>query len=244
MRIVILSGNRKSFVTEKTIERMLEIQDVEVVGVLYRKIFSIDRIKVELKLGPSVVFRKVIQKFVMPKLTSFFKKKRVMKKEKVECDDVMNFHHPESLQQIAKWDPDLILFTGGGIIKKDLIDIPKLGVLNCHIGILPRYRGMYPYVWAILDGNEDLIGCSVHYIDEGIDTGAIVYRKYLDTSQIGFDDLIGKLEGMIPHCFHEAVQNIISGSESITHQKSNDGLQYYIPHEIMMQKARNKYDSK
>lgn len=69
---------------------------------------------------------------------------------------------------------DLILVGGFGIIlKKPLLDIPRLGCLNTHSSLLPRHRGPNPFSAAILSG-EDETGVSFHWMNEGIDTGDIV----------------------------------------------------------------------
>ena len=73
--------------------------------------------------------------------------------------------------------PDLIIsayFTQ--ILKAPVIDIPQLGVLNIHPGYLPDYRGAMCYFWSLLH-KKPYAGVSVHWIDEGIDTGALLARK-------------------------------------------------------------------
>ncbi len=62
------------------------------------------------------------------------------------------------------------------IFKGRLIRLPRLGVVNCHAGALPRYRGRNVLNWAIING-EDHFGVSVHYIDEGIDTGNLIKQR-------------------------------------------------------------------
>ena len=53
---------------------------------------------------------------------------------------------------------------------------PKIGVINIHPGWLPSYRGSLSYFWALKNG-EDKAGVSIHWMDEGLDTGAIIDRK-------------------------------------------------------------------
>ena len=71
--------------------------------------------------------------------------------------------------------PDLIIsIRFGQIFKPALIKIPRLGVLNLHSGILPKYRGILASFWAVLNGEKKL-GMTLHYItDSGIDTGDII----------------------------------------------------------------------
>ena len=76
--------------------------------------------------------------------------------------------------------PDLFVHAGAGILRRDLLATPRLGTLNAHMGILPRYRGMNVAEWARLEGNP--VGCTVHLVHEGIDTGDILAVQEVDTT--------------------------------------------------------------
>ncbi len=75
---------------------------------------------------------------------------------------------------IRNINPDMILSVRNDFIfKKNIIDIPKLGIYNVHPGILPEYRGVYAPFRAMFNG-EGTVGCTLHRVtDEGIDTGPI-----------------------------------------------------------------------
>jgi methionyl-tRNA formyltransferase len=74
-------------------------------------------------------------------------------------------------------NPDLLISAHfQKIINKDIIAIPQLGCLNLHPSLLPFYRGMAPQHWPIING-ERKTGITVHFIDEGVDTGNIVLQK-------------------------------------------------------------------
>ena len=90
------------------------------------------------------------------------------------CGDV---NHRDTLNFISNQNPDLIISAYfNQILKSELIDIPKLGTLNVHPGWLPIYRGAMSYFWVLKNGSEKA-GVSVHWIDEGVDTGALVARR-------------------------------------------------------------------
>jgi folate-dependent phosphoribosylglycinamide formyltransferase PurN len=73
--------------------------------------------------------------------------------------------------------PDLILSAYfPQILKKPVICLPKLGVLNVHPGWLPAYKGAMTYLWVLRHGREKA-GVTLHWIDEGIDTGEIIARQ-------------------------------------------------------------------
>ena len=95
---------------------------------------------------------------------------------KVPVVTVKDHNDPSSCTAIRNASPDLIVFTGGGLIRKELLSLPRLGVLNCHMGPLPEYRGMDVVEWPLLEQSRDVarLGITVHYMDKGVDTGAIL----------------------------------------------------------------------
>lgn len=62
------------------------------------------------------------------------------------------------------------------IFKKSTFSIPKNGTINCHAGKLPFYRGRNVLNWALINGEKEF-GITVHFVDEGIDTGDILVQK-------------------------------------------------------------------
>lgn len=78
---------------------------------------------------------------------------------------------------VKSLEPDLIVVNGmSELLKKNIIDIPKKGCINLHPTLLPKYRGPYPYFWIFYDMDLNQ-GSTVHYIDEGEDTGDIIYQE-------------------------------------------------------------------
>ena len=94
--------------------------------------------------------------------------------EGVETDDV---NHEECVESIRKVRPDLIVVYGTGIIRKEVIEIPRIGCINCHSSVLPDYRGTFVEFWQAYNGDLEKVGVTVHFIDEGVDTGDIIFQK-------------------------------------------------------------------
>jgi methionyl-tRNA formyltransferase len=79
--------------------------------------------------------------------------------------------------QIREMEPDMaIVVAFGQLLKKNLLTIPGWGVINIHASLLPKYRGAAPIQWAILN-NESKTGLTVMRMDEGLDTGPILFQK-------------------------------------------------------------------
>ncbi|NBO18345.1 MAG: hypothetical protein EBV03_03795 [Proteobacteria bacterium] len=88
-----------------------------------------------------------------------------------------NVNNEASLRFIGNLQPDVIVSAYfSQILKGDVLKLPRLGCLNVHPGFLPDYKGAMNYFWVIRN-EEDRAGVSVHWMDEGIDTGAVLARK-------------------------------------------------------------------
>lgn len=80
----------------------------------------------------------------------------------------------ETLDLIKEMNPDLIVVVAyGKILPQELIDIPRLGVINVHSSLLPKFRGAAPIHAAIINGEEET-GVTIMYIAEELDAGDII----------------------------------------------------------------------
>ena len=82
---------------------------------------------------------------------------------------------PEFLEALKSWKPDLFAVVAFRMLPKVVWEIPKLGTFNLHAALLPQYRGAAPINWAVING-EKTTGVTTFMIDEGMDTGGIMYR--------------------------------------------------------------------
>jgi len=94
-------------------------------------------------------------------------------------------NNAEFRSQLAAIRPDAIIVVGyGRIIPQWMIDLPRLGNLNLHASLLPKYRGAAPIQWAIANG-ESVTGVTTMRIDAGLDTGDILMQREI---AIGLED--------------------------------------------------------
>jgi methionyl-tRNA formyltransferase len=127
----------------------------------------------------------------------------------------------EFREMIAVLGCDLMVsMSFNQILKRDLIDLPRLGFINCHAGALPFYRGRNPLNWVLINGESEF-GITVHYVDEGIDTGDIIrQRKYPITPQDTYGTLLTRAIRECANVLVAAVSDIRDGSVSRTPQAS------------------------
>ena len=83
---------------------------------------------------------------------------------------------PDQVEQLASLDTDIMVVVGyGQIIPQSIIDLPRLGIVNVHASLLPKYRGAAPIQWAIANG-ETVTGVTTMLIDAGLDTGDMLLK--------------------------------------------------------------------
>ena len=106
------------------------------------------------------------------------------------------------IQELKGYEADIyVSMSFNQILKKEIIDSAPKGFINCHAGALPFYRGRNPLNWVLINGEKEF-GITVHYVDEGIDTGDIIeqelypigpnenYGDLLDKAIIGCADVL------------------------------------------------------
>ena len=81
----------------------------------------------------------------------------------------------EVMPHLGGLDLDLIVFGGTRIIRGEILDFPRDGVVNSHPGLLPECRGSASPAWSVY--HDIPIGSSTHFCDNGIDTGEILMRR-------------------------------------------------------------------
>jgi len=137
--------------------------------------------------------------------------------------DGSQLRDPCVLESIRALSPDIglsILF--GYILRPAFLDIFDRGCINLHPAYLPYNRGAYPNVWSIVDGTP--VGATLHYIDKGIDTGAIIAQRQVTVEPIDTGEtLYGKLELASLELFQETWPMIKQNQVNVTRQVDSEG---------------------
>lgn len=149
---------------------------------------------------------------------------------------------PQCLAALRRADPDLVILAGADIIPRAVLEIPRLGTLNAHYGLLPRYRGMNVTQWSVY--HDDPLGVSVHWVDPGIDTGAIVGRETIPVA-VGetLADLRPKHQQAAARQLVEAGRRALGDTVDAIEQGPEDGRQYYRMHPELLGAVERKLAS-
>ena len=153
--------------------------------------------------------------------------KYILKKYKIKNINLKgSINSKDSIEKISSYNPDLIIsILGNEIFKKEIINLPKMGLLNLHSSLLPKYRGLMPSFW-VLKNKEKVTGVSLFFVDEGIDSGPILLQKKIPiknysqkdliclTKRIGMELIISALEILLKN---EKVKCIENKEEDMTY---------------------------
>lgn len=88
--------------------------------------------------------------------------------------EVPHINHPGVVRLATELKPDLIAVFGTSLIRGELLQQGRLGMVNLHGGLSPEYRGSDCTFWALYNREPEKVGCTLHYIDAGIDTGRLI----------------------------------------------------------------------
>jgi len=144
-------------------------------------------------------------------------------------DLATSINDQSSLHTISGTRPDLIIsIAGSEIFKRKLIDVPTYGCLNIHTSLLPKYRGLMPSFWVLLN-NEQETGVSVFYIDEGIDSGPIIKQQNVNIENMTQKELIKATKYIGIDLLIEAIEDIESNNVTLVSNDDSDATYYSFP---------------
>lgn len=143
---------------------------------------------------------------------------QVLQPERVKGDE-------DFFRTIAEFEPDLIVVAAyGQILPKTVLELPKLGCVNIHGSILPRWRGAAPIQRAIEAGDEET-GITIMYMEEGLDTGAMLSKKSTPIADKNAEQLHDELAVMGAELLVQTLPELESGK--IVPEEQEDTLSTY-----------------
>ena len=135
---------------------------------------------------------------------------------------------PEETAKLLDYPADIYVVAAfGQILSKEILDQPRYGCINVHASLLPKYRGASPIQRVILDGEKET-GITIMQMNEGLDTGDILYQKKLELApDETFETLHDRLMELGGQTLTEALPLIEAGK--ITPVKQDDSASCYAP---------------
>lgn len=135
----------------------------------------------------------------------------------------------EALRSLQALAPDLVVVVAyGKILPKELLDTPKLGCVNVHGSLLPKYRGAGPIQWSVIEG-ETVTGVTAMFMAQGMDTGDMILKLQTPVMQ---DETAGELYDRLcvlgADCLADTIR-LFEGGQPVPREVQNDADATYAP---------------
>ena len=263
LKVALLAPIHNSLYARLVVRQLVDMEDVEVCAILVRNHINLQRFKSEFGRDGARLIRKISQKYILgderfenktnetlASLAAEIGLQQTSLKDFAAQYDLpymraANHNLPKCEQFLREAQPDVIAFTGGGLIRKNILAIPRIGILNCHTGILPQYRGMDVVEWTAAEGKMDPVGfgATLHLMDKGVDTGPILLKRTIP-AEVGddFTTIRERLEVLMVRLMIEGIAGLRDDKLQPQPQESQDGRQYFVMHPRMKAYACQQLD--
>lgn len=136
----------------------------------------------------------------------------------------VNLQAEDFQKKLKELNPDIGVVVAFRMLPKSVWSLPKLGTFNLHASLLPQYRGAAPINWAIMNG-EKTTGVSTFFLDEKIDTGAMILQKEVSIRE---DETVGELHDKLlntgARLIIDTLKLVEKGEVETTPQRDSDTL--------------------
>jgi methionyl-tRNA formyltransferase len=246
MHVIVFCPNPYSNYTISVIELLFR-KKIKVDAVICRSLLNLERFTKEYSKNGSQFLFKIFRKLILRSSENPSKKdqeniKKFMqensiyyksiyslaKKYSFEIFKVSDFDNSSVIESLQKYAPDCCVFTGGGVISSPVIKLSGIGIINCHMGILPFYRGMDVVEWPLLDKRFDLVGITTHLMENSIDTGPIIDVLKVDSiSCKTIGALRNYVESLMPVFMVESCWKLLNGKVLCRQQDVESGKLHF-----------------
>ncbi len=159
---------------------------------------------------------------------------KVYQPEKVRKND-------DFINEIKSLNPDVICVVAyGKILPKAILDIPRLGCINVHGSLLPKYRGAAPIQWAVINGDKTT-GITTMYMDEGMDTGDMILKQEVE---IGENETTGELWERLSKIGGELLVKTLEKVEKGTAPREKQGEEFTLAPMLSREMSKIDWENK
>ena len=252
MRILIAISHDLIFKPNFLFKLILRLQDLKIVHILEVRNSNNRKnntsslqfwgISASIIFGIIVILRKTFS--VLPFL-NFIKSMSTVKKVSaffnIPYKNILDINSRESIDLIRSSKPDVVISFQHQIFKSELLNSPGIIFINCHPSILPKYRGVKPIFWSMLNDDAEF-GVTVHTMNTNIDTGNILSQTIIKRNYNWslFQNYIVAYEISV-NTICDALKNISSKSKSLG-KIDNTSKYYGMPskEDVILFKKKNK----
>ncbi|MBP7936955.1 MAG: hypothetical protein KA354_20115 [Phycisphaerae bacterium] len=146
---------------------------------------------------------------------------------------------PVAVEAVRRNRVDVLLSAVAELYRSPMIEAPTIGILNAHMALLPRFRGMNALEWSVLLGQT--IGVTIHFVAHRVDTGAIVLRRAMEVAPGDtLDTLRARSMAVNVELMIEAVSSLKADPAGRREPCAGEGQQYFVMHARLKEIVRQK----
>ena len=167
--------------------------------------------------------------FIVPRVDT---KDKVLKefsnRYKIDYLESIDVNSENFYLKAKSYDCDIFVsMSYNQIFKKKIIELPKLGIINCHAGKLPDYKGRNILNWCLINDEKEF-GITVHFVDEKIDTGKIIKQNiYPITDKDTYKTLLNLSYNECPKILHSSIIAILENNLNLIDQNDLENKGFY-----------------
>ena len=159
---------------------------------------------------------------------------------RVECDarpidgssrrDVASANDPDAIRMLRAMKPKAVFVASTGLLRKPLLEALDCPVVNYHSGVNPTYRGINGGYYALANGEPERFGVTLHLVDRGVDTGAILATNTIKTGQRdNMQTYITLMAARSQDLVVETMTRVLEGDCSTLQPSDAPSKQYFAP---------------
>jgi methionyl-tRNA formyltransferase len=195
-----------------------------------------------LRLGARLILYRCLS--ALPRTTQagrFFSLRQLCKVHGVSYEEIEDPNAQEVIDRMRGRRPNVIVSVACPyIFKGALLSVPSQGCVNIHHAPLPRYKGMMPTFWQMLN-NEPAVGVTVHYMASKIDEGSALLQETLDIeSGESLDSLMRRSKRHGAHCMARVLRQIADGTQRPVVLDQSQGSYFSFPKVEQMREFHRK----
>lgn len=143
--------------------------------------------------------------------------------------DISTPNNKNFIQELRELQPDIIINQSQSIIRKELLSVPKIGIINRHNALLPKNRGRLTPFWVLFKEEKET-GVTIHFVTEGIDDGdIIVQEKFSVLKTDTFNTIVRKNYEIVPVAMLKALDIIETGKYTLINNDNSQATYNTIP---------------
>jgi methionyl-tRNA formyltransferase len=148
-------------------------------------------------------------------MPGYFSVAAVARQHQISEISTHNVNAPEYHEELRRLDVDLIIsINASQVFKSKILELPRLGCINVHGALLPRYRGRLPSFWVLANGEKET-GATVHFMNENLDDGPILLQERVEIrAEDTQDSLIRRTKALGARLVVEAIDRLEAGNDA------------------------------